>query len=98
KAAIIRRADKHKSSGSHDRAGAAGSSDILFACRQRFIQTQRHLPGDVAGVRVHGPQAPPWWFLTRRVSDGLSTGILNWSGKPVIRPGPIVSPSIVWLG
>src|SRR5207253_7938224 len=68
----------------------SGSPDILFACRQRFIQAKRHLPRDVAGIRIHRPQAAPGWFLTRGVSDGLSTRILNGSGKPVIRSRPVV--------
>src|SRR3989442_14686564 len=71
---------------------------MLLFRRQCFIQAERRLPCDIAGIGIHCPEASPWWLLTRGIPNGASTRVLYWSREAVIRTRTIVRATIKRLG
>src|SRR5262249_12328602 len=76
----------YKAAGSYYRAGAAGATDILFPRWKGFVEAQRNLPRNVAGVCVDGPEPAPWRLLARRISQHASACVSNRSSKHAVRP------------
>src|SRR5262249_4741417 len=81
----------------HDRTGASRAADVLFAGRQRFVNSKRGHPSDVAGICVNRPQLCPGWFLARSIAQHAAVLIPNRRSKAVIRTGTIDAAAIVRL-
>src|SRR5262249_37025539 len=57
--------NEHQSAGGRNRAAHIQATGVLFTLRQVVRDAERHFPGNVAGIGIHGDEVAPGRSLTR---------------------------------